>query len=156
MMAEVNCCLHATRSGVRHLGDETTPIENCRSPDQYLALTMAMMFEMGGHQVRTASSGEEALACVASYRPEVIVLDIGLPRINGYEVARRMGVMPETESALFVALTGYGQKADREAALEAGFDHHFVKPADPNNLLACIRDWSHTNANRCGQGLPSA
>jgi CheY-like chemotaxis protein len=74
----------------------------------------------------------------------VVVLDIGLPLIDGYEVARRMRAMPELAGALLIAVTGYGQNDDREAALGAGFDHHFVKPADPETLLGCIRLW-------CGQ-----
>lgn len=105
------------------------------------AAGIAAVFELEGHQVRTAGDGEEALASVAQHRPSVVVLDIGLPLLDGYEVARRMRRMPETEDALLIALTGYGQIEDRQAALGAGFDHHFVKPAEPNALLACIRQW---------------
>jgi CheY-like chemotaxis protein/anti-sigma regulatory factor (Ser/Thr protein kinase) len=117
------------------------------------ALSMAAILEIGGHHVRTASDGEEALACAVAYRPEVVVLDIGLPLLDGYEVAHRMGKMPETAHALFVALTGYGQKEDLQAAREAGFDYHFVKPADPMRVLACIQNWSETSRPAAhGQG----
>jgi signal transduction histidine kinase/DNA-binding response OmpR family regulator len=105
------------------------------------AAGIAAVFELEGHNVHTAGDGEEALAIAAAHRPSVVVLDIGLPLLDGYEVARRMRRMPETEDALLIALTGYGQNEDRQAALGAGFDHHFVKPAEPNALLACIHQW---------------
>ena len=108
------------------------------------------VLEMEGHQVRTAGDGEEALALAASYRPNVVVLDIGLPLVDGYEVARRMRQKPETEEVLLIALTGYGQSEDRQAALSAGFDHHFVKPADAAALLACMRLWLEQGATRQG------
>ena len=108
------------------------------------------VLELEGHQVRTAGDGEEALALAASYRPSVILLDIGLPLVDGYEVARRMRQRPETEEALLIALTGYGQSEDRQAALSAGFDHHFVKPADAAALLACMRLWLEQGGTRSG------
>jgi signal transduction histidine kinase/DNA-binding response OmpR family regulator len=106
------------------------------------ATAIATMLELEGHAVRTAHDGEEALGAAATHSPAVVVLDIGLPLLDGYEVARRMRAMPELAGALLIAVTGYGQSEDRAAAIGAGFDHHFVKPADPEALLGCIRAWS--------------
>ncbi len=102
------------------------------------AQSMAALLELHGHQVRTAGDGEQALASAADFGPDVVILDIGLPLIDGYEVARRMRSSPALQQTLLVALTGYGQPEDCAAAKAAGFDHHFVKPADPDNLAACI------------------
>ena len=89
-----------------------------------------------GHEVRGALDGESALALAALFRPELAVLDIGLPGMDGYEVARRMRALPGLESVVLVALTGYGQREDRERARAAGFDHHLLKPAMPEAVLA--------------------
>ena len=102
------------------------------------ARSMAMLLELGGHAVRTAADGEQALLAAAEFVPEVVILDIGLPLLDGYEVARRMRKMPQLHEVLLVAVSGYGQREDRAAALAAGFDHHFVKPADPELIAACI------------------
>lgn len=115
------------------------------------ARAIATMLELDGHVVRTAADGEDALAAVTQHRPTVVVLDIGLPLLDGYEVARRMRLMEETQGALLIALTGYGQKEDRQNAIEAGFDHHFVKPADPAVLLECIRAWCEAATGAAGQ-----
>ena len=101
---------------------------------------MAMLLELGGHAVRTAADGEQALLAAAEFVPEVVILDIGLPLLDGYEVARRMRKMPQLHEVLLVAVSGYGQREDRAAALAAGFDHHFVKPADPELIAACIAE----------------
>lgn len=106
------------------------------------ATVIATMLELEGHAVRTAHDGEEALSAAMAHSPVVVVLDIGLPLLDGYEVARRIRTMPELAGALLIAVTGYGQSEDRETALGAGFDRHFVKPADPEALLGCIREWS--------------
>ena len=82
-----------------------------------------------------------ALACVASFAPEVVVLDIGLPGLHGYEVAGRLRQMPQTAQSLLIALTGYGQAGDRLQTLQAGFGAHLVKPADPQELVQVIADW---------------
>ena len=119
------------------------------------AAGVAAVLELEGHRIRTAADGEEALAIAADYRPSVVVLDIGLPLLDGYEVARRMRKAPETEDALLIALTGYGQTEDRQAALAAGFDHHFVKPAEPSALLACIHHWFEARTSERRTVLPS-
>ncbi|GAA4358817.1 hypothetical protein GCM10023165_54200 [Variovorax defluvii] len=112
------------------------------------AAGLATVLELEGHSVRTAADGKAALAALAAHRPEVVLLDIGLPVIDGYEVARRMRKTPEGRGLLLIALTGYGQREDRQSAFDAGFDHHFVKPADAQALLACIRQWAIKGAGR--------
>lgn len=102
------------------------------------ALTLRTLLEMAGHEVRTVGDGLQAVAGAELFAPEVVILDIGLPGLNGYEVARRLRQMAALQGTLLVALTGYGQPQDLAAAREAGFDHHFVKPADPESLVACI------------------
>ena len=72
------------------------------------------------------------------FAPHVVVLDIGLPGMDGYEVARRLREQGDTSHALLIALTGYGQEEDRAALDEAGFDHHFVKPTDPRQIQSAI------------------
>jgi signal transduction histidine kinase/CheY-like chemotaxis protein len=105
------------------------------------ALSVASFLELGGHTVRTAADGGEALAVAATFHPEVAVLDIGLPVLNGYEVAMQLRQVPATRDTLLIALTGYGQREDKLNAEAAGFNHHFVKPADPSALLNCIEGW---------------
>ncbi|MGJ7507018.1 response regulator [Variovorax sp. GT1P44] len=119
------------------------------------AHAMAAMLEIDGHTVVTASNGEEALVLAAAHAPTVVLLDIGLPVLDGYQVARRLRAMRETEHSLLIALTGYGQKEDRQAAFDAGFNHHFVKPADAVELLSCIRAWCKARESG-GFGVPAA
>ena len=85
--------------------------------------------ERFGHDVRTAYDGLTAVQAAIDYRPDVVLLDIGLPGLNGYEVAKRIRQHPVLKNVMLVALTGYGQEADRQTALQAGFNHHLVKPA---------------------------
>ena len=91
---------------------------------------MSMILTRFGHTVRTALDGEIALAEAEAFRPEVVILDIGLPGITGYELAMRLRQMPAGESMILVAVTGWGQPADRDRARDAGFDYHMTKPAD--------------------------
>jgi PAS domain S-box-containing protein len=100
--------------------------------------SLSMILELLGADVRIARSGPEALEAFESYHPAVVVLDIGMPGMNGYEVAHRMRTaFPERRTAL-VALTGWGQEDDRRRARAAGFDHHLVKPADIGTLRALL------------------
>ena len=103
--------------------------------------TTAMCLEIAGHEVMSVGDGPAALACVADFAPEVVVLDIGLPGLDGYEVAGRLRRLPATAGAFLVALTGYGQQAERRRAFEAGFDDHLIKPAEPARLLQLISSW---------------
>ena len=113
------------------------------------AVAIAAVLELDGHAVRMAHDGQEALAALDAFKPHVVILDIGLPVLDGYEVARRIRKLPEGAGILLIALTGYGQRSDRQAAVDAGFDRHFVKPADTASMLACIDEWrARTGAAR--------
>jgi CheY-like chemotaxis protein len=87
-----------------------------------------------GHEVRSAGDGREAIAAAEAFAPQIVLLDVGLPGLDGYEVARHLRASPRTSDALLVALTGYGQAEDRERAFAAGFDHHLLKPAEPGQV----------------------
>jgi len=109
--------------------------------NQDAAESIAQYLQLEGHEVKTVGDGAQALSCVPVFAPQIVVLDIGLPLLSGYDVAREMRKMPATRDALLIALTGYGQKEDQQRAIEAGFDRHFVKPTDPHVLVALIADW---------------
>jgi CheY-like chemotaxis protein len=94
------------------------------------AESFALLLLASGHKVRTAYDGPSAVEAARVYRPDVAFLDIGLPGLNGYEVARAIRLQSENEKVVLVAMTGYGQETDRKLSKEAGFDHHLVKPAD--------------------------
>jgi PAS domain S-box-containing protein len=103
------------------------------------AESIAMLLQASGFSVRCVYDGISALSVAAAYKPTVFVLDIGLPDITGYEVARRLRAQPEFARTPIVAVTGYGQESDRERSREAGIDHHMTKPVDPavlRNVLA--------------------
>jgi CheY-like chemotaxis protein len=89
---------------------------------------LAMLLSLRGHQVATAYDGQSALERARQLDPDVVLLDIGLPRLDGFEVARRLREEHAGKPMVLVALTGYGQERDRVRAREAGFDHHFLKP----------------------------
>jgi len=92
--------------------------------------SLGMLLRIKGNDVRTAYDGPEALEAAAAFLPELIMLDIGLPKLNGFEVARRIRQQPQGREMMLVALTGWGQDDDRRLSLEAGFDFHVVKPVD--------------------------
>lgn len=101
------------------------------------AASLAMLLQLTGNHTQTAFDGPAALEVAASFKPEIVLLDIGLPGLNGYEVARRMRQEPWGKEAKLVAVTGWGQLEDRQRSKEAGFDAHMVKPVD-HDLLAKI------------------
>jgi CheY-like chemotaxis protein len=90
----------------------------------------AMLLTMVGHDVRTASDGEEAVEVAQAFRPDVVLLDIGMPRLNGYDAARRIRQEPWGSEMVLVACSGWAQEEDRKRSHEAGFNVHFVKPLD--------------------------
>jgi CheY-like chemotaxis protein len=92
--------------------------------------TMEMLLKESGHDVRTARDGPMALDVVHHFRPNMVLLDIGLSGLDGYEVAKRLRRQPALQKIMLVAMTGYGQESDRRRSQEAGFDHHLVKPVD--------------------------
>ena len=94
------------------------------------ALSLSTLLELMGHEVGTAHDGLAAVAMAAAFKPDLILLDIGLPKLNGYEACRRIRAMPGGDAVLIVAQTGWGQDDDRRRTREAGFDFHLVKPVD--------------------------
>ena len=107
------------------------------------AESMAMLVGMLGHEVKTEHDGLSALHTASKYRPDVILLDIGLPGLNGYEVAARIRQQPSLESMVLIAITGYGHESDRQLGLKAGIDHYLVKPVDfdrVRRILATVVD----------------
>jgi signal transduction histidine kinase/CheY-like chemotaxis protein len=100
--------------------------------------TTTMLLSLTGHEVQGAKDGLEALQVAAEFTPDVVLLDIGLPLMDGYEVARRLRQLPGGADTLLIALTGYGQEADRQRGKDAGFDEHLVKPVDPGLLARLI------------------
>jgi two-component system CheB/CheR fusion protein len=102
------------------------------------AESLVLLLEVLGHRVRVVHDGAKALEVAEANPPDVMLIDIGLPGIDGYEVARRVRRYPELRNVVLIALTGYGRDEDRREALTAGFDHHLVKPVDPGALLALV------------------
>lgn len=96
--------------------------------------TLAQLLSLMGHDVKTAYKGADAITHAAAFLPDIVFLDIGLPDITGYDVARQLRTLPEMNHALLVALTGYGQAHHRQEALNAGFNQHFAKPVDFEKL----------------------
>lgn len=103
------------------------------------AESLAMILEMKGHEVRTAHDGPEALRVLGTYLPRLILLDLGLPGMTGFEVARKIRESNALRGVTLAALTGWGQEEDRRRTREAGFDYHMVKPADPAELDRILR-----------------
>src|ERR1051325_8356960 len=106
--------------------------------------SLAMLLEMMGHEVRTANDGDRALDLAREFRPEVGILDIGLPKMNGYELASRLREQPWGKDVVLVALTGWGQEEHRRRSAESGFNHHLTKPVELDMLAQILAD-----ADRC-------
>ncbi|HVL37513.1 MAG TPA: ATP-binding protein [Burkholderiales bacterium] len=102
------------------------------------AESLALLFRLAGNEVRTAHDGVAALRAGAELRPDLVVLDLGLPRMNGYDTCRAMRAEPWGREATIVALTGWGQEEDQRRCTEAGFDAHLLKPADPDALMRLL------------------
>jgi len=102
------------------------------------ATTLAMLLEASGHEVFIEHESLRALELARSARPDACLLDIGLPDIDGNELARRLRAQPETAHSVLIAVSGYGQEADRRLALDAGFAHHLVKPVDLDSLMSVL------------------
>jgi PAS domain S-box-containing protein len=110
--------------------------------------SLGMLLRMMGNEVHTAHDGLEAVGAAAAFHPDVILLDIGLPKMNGYEVARRIREQQSGQRVLLVALTGWGQEEDRRRTQEAGFDHHLTKPVEFNALEKLLAATSEGRLDR--------
>jgi CheY-like chemotaxis protein len=102
------------------------------------AAMLAMFLESSGHEVLVANDSRSALERAGREQVDAYLLDIGLPEMDGNELARRLRKLPAPKRPVLVAITGYGQQFERETSMEAGFDHYFVKPADPVILLQVL------------------
>ncbi|MEJ7592254.1 MAG: response regulator [Planctomycetaceae bacterium] len=106
-------------------------------------LSFSMLLRASGHEVQTAHDGPAAVQAAINYLPDIVLLDIGLPGLNGYEVAKQIRQHPELKHVVLVALTGYGQDSDRHASGQAGFTYHLVKPArfeELQKILATVAE----------------
>ena len=100
--------------------------------------TLAALLVISGHETAVAYEGVSALEHAESSRPNVVVLDLGMPGMSGYDVARNLRRRPWGSTLKLIALTGWGQERDRRMTREAGFDEHLVKPADPDELIRLV------------------
>jgi CheY-like chemotaxis protein len=101
--------------------------------------SLALLIELMGHAVEIAYDGEAALQAAEQFRPDIVLLDLGMPKLDGFEVSRRIRALPWGASVRLVAQSGWGQDEDRRRSAEAGFDHHLVKPIDPAALEALMQ-----------------
>jgi CheY-like chemotaxis protein len=113
--------------------------------NQDAADTLGMLLEMTGNEVEIAHDGLAAVEAVAEFRPDVVLLDLGLPKLSGYEVARRIRGRQDGADVLLVALTGWGQEEDRRRSKEAGFDHHLTKPVEFDELQRLLAGVSRSD-----------
>jgi CheY-like chemotaxis protein len=109
------------------------------------ALSLTMLLRHNGFAVDMAATGSAALASLQAFAPDVVLMDIALPEMDGYQVAERLREL-SAKTPLLIALTGYGQETDRQRSRDEGFDYHFVKPADPLELLALLNDYARSIA----------
>ena len=114
------------------------------------ASTLAALLDMAGHDTRVAHDGAAAVEMAESFRPHVVLLDLGLPKMDGVEVCRWLRRQPWGRKLTVAALTGWGQEADRRRTLEAGFDEHLVKPVGPEAVLALVASVSPPAAKALG------
>jgi two-component system CheB/CheR fusion protein len=110
--------------------------------------SVAAILEASGHDVQVAYSAQKALEMAVEYQPDIMLLDIGLPDMDGYQVAKHLRQTPELREMRLIAITGYGQESDRERSREAGFDEHMVKPVEwrkLEELLTSLMKRSHSS-----------
>lgn len=131
--SDVRASEHAVGQGLRVLvADDNRDATN----------TLTALPRLWGHDVELAFDGREAVECAGRFRPQVALLDIGMPELSGYDVARQLRTDLRHEGVRLVAITGWGQQHDRDAAMAAGFDAHLTKPVDPAALTKLLADWS--------------
>ena len=100
--------------------------------------SLSVVLQMMGAESRAVYDGQSALATIKAFSPTTVLLDIGMPEMDGYEVARRIRADPELAGVRLIALTGWGAESDRRRTQECGFDEHWVKPVEPEKLLALV------------------
>src|SRR5215469_13292162 len=124
----------------QHTGEDSTLKRRLLVVDDNrdAAESMSMLLELWGHDVAYAYDGPSALETAEQWHPEAVFLDIGLPGMDGYEVAEKLRELPNAKGAVLVAITGYGQEDDRLRSLRAGIDHQLVKPVAPDALRSLI------------------
>jgi CheY-like chemotaxis protein len=105
---------------------------------QDAANMLASLVRLAGHEAMIAMDGHSAIAACAGFRPNVVLLDLALPGLDGYEVCRRIRALPESEAMLIVVVSGHGQTDDKNRSIAAGANYHFLKPVDPQKLLGLI------------------
>jgi CheY-like chemotaxis protein len=103
------------------------------------ALTLGTVLELEGHEVCTVHGGQEALDAARDFRPDAVLLDIGMPKITGYEAARRLRLRYGNECPVLIAITGWKQASDKILASLAGFDHHVAKPYEPADIIELLK-----------------
>jgi PAS domain S-box-containing protein len=108
--------------------------------NQDAAASLAMLLRILGSDVEVANDGRSAIACFHTFRPTLAILDLGMPEVSGYDVARHVRALPEFDDVTLIALTGWGQEEDRRHTREVGFDHHLVKPVDLESLQLLLAD----------------
>ncbi len=102
------------------------------------ATSLSILLNDAGYEIRTAGDGAQALQTAAEFRPDIALLDIGMPMLNGYEIARRIRDQPWGRDVLLIAVTGWGGPEHRQQTSAAGFDHHLIKPVDPAALTQLL------------------
>jgi CheY-like chemotaxis protein len=105
---------------------------------------LAMILRMHDHEVRTAGDGPSGLQAATGWRPDMIIVDIGLPGMSGYDLAHELRALPQTRDSVLIALSGFGSGADIARSTEAGFRQHLVKPVDPDLLIELLREAGHS------------
>jgi PAS domain S-box-containing protein len=133
--AHASASVHAAQPAADGMGKHVLVVDDNRDS----AESLAMYLELMGHTVSTAFDGEQAITTVQAKRPEVVLLDIGLPGQNGYEIARKIRETAGGREILLVAITGWGQEEDKRRAREAGFDLHLTKPVDPHAIADLLQ-----------------
>src|SRR5262249_37634312 len=114
---------------------------------------LALVLRLAGHEVHLAHDGQEAVDAAGWFRPDVVLLDIGMPRLNGYEAAGLIRRQPRGRQVVLVAVTGWGQEEDRQRAREAGFDHHLTKPVDPAVLVRLLTAGAPADSGEPGRSV---
>jgi signal transduction histidine kinase/ActR/RegA family two-component response regulator len=143
---EVTIRLPCISEVVQHAGLQPPPPPRARGAKRILVVddnadaaeSIAVLMQIEGHEVKTVTDAMQALACLETFAPDVAIIDIGLPGMNGYELAAGIRANRMLPKPLLIALTGYGQAEDFDRSREAGFDHHFVKPAEIRAIQAAI------------------